>query len=212
MRHPDGQVFTFDAGTLCLEFSSVSGGEGPRARYELLHSPADLVRWAGASRLDLRGHGVRPAEVVADEDDLALVKRLREAVWAGAWATATGEPVPAAAATVINQVAAMAVPVPVIGADGRQTWQRPVRAGHLAALVARDAVVALTPPTSSRVRMCAAEDCALIYLDTSRPGNRRWCSMERCGNRAKVRGHRSRNGMTACTERHPAAPDDGPRA
>jgi len=192
VRHPDGQVFSFDAGTLCLELSSVTGGEGARARFELLHSPADFVRWAAASRLDLRGHGVQPAEVVADEEDLALVKRLREAVWAGAWATATGEPVPAAAATVVNLVAAMAVPVPVIAEDGRRTWQRPVRAGQLTALVARDAVAALTPPERARVRMCAADDCALIYLDTSRPGNRRWCSMDRCGNRAKVRGHRSR--------------------
>jgi len=43
--------------------------------------------------------------------------------------------------------------------------------------------------------LCGADNCALIYLDTSRPGNRRWCSMERCGNRAKVRGHRSRSAI-----------------
>jgi predicted RNA-binding Zn ribbon-like protein len=43
--------------------------------------------------------------------------------------------------------------------------------------------------------MCGADNCYLIYLDTSRPGNRRWCSMERCGNRAKVRGHRSRSAI-----------------
>jgi predicted RNA-binding Zn ribbon-like protein len=38
--------------------------------------------------------------------------------------------------------------------------------------------------------MCAADNCYLIYLDTFRPGNRRRCSMDRCGNRAKVRDHR----------------------
>ncbi|MEV4707981.1 CGNR zinc finger domain-containing protein [Actinoplanes sp. NPDC049316] len=192
VRHPDGQAFTFDAGTLCLELSSVTGGEGHRARYEVLHSPADFVRWAAASRLDLRAHGVRPGDVVVTEEELALVKRLREAVWAGAWATAGGGAVPPAAATVINEVAGMAVPVPFIAADGARAWRRPVRGDQLAALIARDAVAALTPPTAARVRMCAADDCALIYLDTSRPGNRRWCSMDRCGNRAKVRGHRLR--------------------
>ncbi|MEE1805114.1 CGNR zinc finger domain-containing protein, partial [Streptomyces sp. BE133] len=29
--------------------------------------------------------------------------------------------------------------------------------------------------------------------DTSRPGRRRWCAMERCGNLHKVRAHRARH-------------------
>ncbi|MEE3918700.1 CGNR zinc finger domain-containing protein [Micromonospora sp. BRA006-A] len=29
-------------------------------------------------------------------------------------------------------------------------------------------------------------------MDTSRPGQRRWCAMERCGNRQKARALRSR--------------------
>jgi predicted RNA-binding Zn ribbon-like protein len=40
--------------------------------------------------------------------------------------------------------------------------------------------------------MCAGERCHLIYADTSRPGRRRWCSMEHCGNRHKVRALRAR--------------------
>ncbi|AGZ40040.1 CGNR zinc finger domain-containing protein [Actinoplanes friuliensis] len=192
VRHPDGQVFSFDAGALCLELSSISGGEGFRARFELLHSPGDFVRWAFAGRLDLAGWGLRPEDVVATEEHLALVKRLREAIWAGAWATATGSAIARVDADVLNEVAGGAVPVPEIGPELRRTWQRPVRADQLATLFARDAVTTLTPPTATRVRMCAADNCALIYLDTSRPGNRRWCSMERCGNRAKVRSHRSR--------------------
>jgi predicted RNA-binding Zn ribbon-like protein len=37
----------------------------------------------------------------------------------------------------------------------------------------------------ARVRECAGEDCGALFLDTSRPGTRRWCSMDTCGNRAK---------------------------
>ena len=33
----------------------------------------------------------------------------------------------------------------------------------------------------------AAEDCGWLFLDTSRSGRRRWCSMQSCGNRAKAR-------------------------
>jgi predicted RNA-binding Zn ribbon-like protein len=43
-----------------------------------------------------------------------------------------------------------------------------------------------------RLRTCAASDCAAWFLDTSKSGRRRWCSMERCGNRAKAARHRRR--------------------
>ena len=44
----------------------------------------------------------------------------------------------------------------------------------------------------TRVRQCAAHDCAWLFLDTSRNHSRRWCSMSSCGNRAKVGNFRER--------------------
>lgn len=41
-----------------------------------------------------------------------------------------------------------------------------------------------------RVRMCG--QCVLHYYDTSRKGTRRWCSMQLCGNRAKVAAYAAR--------------------
>lgn len=38
-----------------------------------------------------------------------------------------------------------------------------------------------------RVKSCAGDRCGWLFLDTSRRGNRRWCDMADCGNRAKVR-------------------------
>ncbi|TIU06903.1 MAG: CGNR zinc finger domain-containing protein, partial [Mesorhizobium sp.] len=32
--------------------------------------------------------------------------------------------------------------------------------------------------------------CGWLFLDTSRGGKRRWCSMRTCGNREKVSRHR----------------------
>jgi predicted RNA-binding Zn ribbon-like protein len=37
------------------------------------------------------------------------------------------------------------------------------------------------------VRLCAADDCAWLFLDTSKNQTRRWCNMKSCGNRAKAR-------------------------
>jgi predicted RNA-binding Zn ribbon-like protein len=35
-----------------------------------------------------------------------------------------------------------------------------------------------------------------VFFDESRSNNRRWCSMQRCGNRSKVRAHRERASAT----------------
>jgi predicted RNA-binding Zn ribbon-like protein len=40
-----------------------------------------------------------------------------------------------------------------------------------------------------RIRQGDDETCVLWFLDTSKNGRRRWCSMARCGNRAKVAAH-----------------------
>ena len=58
--------------------------------------------------------------------------------------------------------------------------------------LAREAVANLGAREEGRIRRCAAEDCRLVFHDESRTNSRRWCSMQRCGNRAKVRAHRER--------------------
>ena len=44
----------------------------------------------------------------------------------------------------------------------------------------------------ARVRNCANPDCPFWFLDTTRSGTRRWCSMNVCGNRLKARRHYQR--------------------
>jgi predicted RNA-binding Zn ribbon-like protein len=53
--------------------------------------------------------------------------------------------------------------------------------------------LALAREAPGRVRACAAPDCGALYLDTSRNGSRRWCSMERCGARAKASAYYRRH-------------------
>jgi predicted RNA-binding Zn ribbon-like protein len=53
--------------------------------------------------------------------------------------------------------------------------------------VVHSAVRLLTGPEVSRLRRCASEECDWMFLDRSKRGNRRWCDMTVCGNRAKAR-------------------------
>ncbi len=58
--------------------------------------------------------------------------------------------------------------------------------GPLAAAVAR----ILTEQELSRLRKC--DNCVLQFVDTSKKGLRRWCSMRMCGNRLKVAAYAQR--------------------
>lgn len=44
----------------------------------------------------------------------------------------------------------------------------------------------------ARIRRCANPRCVLLFLDVSKSGQRRWCDMATCGNRAKVSAHYAR--------------------
>ncbi len=170
-----------------------TGGEAERRVFETLHSPDDLVRWLAGSPL-----AVDPAAVVLGDDDLAAAKRLREALWEITSRRARGgasAPVPATYVTALNRAAAAPPLVPVVspGTGGdRRGWAAPVTGPAACSTLARDAIDLLTGPAADRIRQCAGDTCALVFVDTSRPGRRRWCSMTRCGNLHKQRLHRSR--------------------
>ena len=54
----------------------------------------------------------------------------------------------------------------------------------LFAPLAQGATMLFTGVDRTRVRKCG--QCVLHFLDTSKKGTRRWCSMQLCGNRLKV--------------------------
>jgi len=58
--------------------------------------------------------------------------------------------------------------------------------------IVQDAVDLLVHGELDRVRECAADDCGWLFIDTTRNRSRRWCSMQTCGNRAKVSSFRAR--------------------
>ncbi|WP_395575797.1 CGNR zinc finger domain-containing protein [Streptomyces sp. BK79] len=181
-----GVAYRFDPGALCLELL-VTGGPGPYRRYEVLHEPADLAVWVERSRLT-------PTPVLEiSEAEVADIRRLRDALLRVVIAHTRGEPHPSGDLEVINEAAARPALAPAIAQTGKRQWVGTCDGTHLAATVARDAVELLTGPFANRIRTCAAEDCHLVYVDTSRPGRRRWCSMEHCGNRHKVRALRARH-------------------
>src|SRR6266550_3720241 len=78
-----------------------------------------------------------------------------------------------------------------VSRKGRDVVTRVRSAGgpieRLYGAVARSAAELITQGDPRRLRKCADATCRLMFYDTSKSGRRRWCSMELCGGRAKVR-------------------------
>jgi predicted RNA-binding Zn ribbon-like protein len=50
-----------------------------------------------------------------------------------------------------------------------------------------DAAELLRSPELRRVKLCPGRDCGWLFLDRSKNQSRRWCSMDTCGSREKMR-------------------------
>jgi predicted RNA-binding Zn ribbon-like protein len=198
LSDPRGGSFWFDAGALCLDFAH-TGGEGQYSVFETLHEPADLAAWLAEPPL------AATLTVPMTVDDLTAAKMLRQAIWDTAHARAADRRLPAGAIATINRAATAPPLVPELATDGTTAeWAPPVRADQVLSTLARDMIDLLSGPLSGRFRECASDNCPLVFVDTSRPGARRWCSMERCGNRHKLRALRARRATNPVREEEDA--------
>jgi predicted RNA-binding Zn ribbon-like protein len=174
----DRDGFRFRGGHVALDLAASLGGRAKGQPRELLETPADLDRWLVSSGLAQRSAG-------ATGDDLNLARELREAIYA----IASGKGGPGACER-LNQTASLPAATPQLGTLGQLVREGDARA--LLATIAREAVELLGGRACKRIRSCEGEGCAILFLDLSRSGGRRWCSMSGCGNRAKARAFRNR--------------------
>jgi predicted RNA-binding Zn ribbon-like protein len=173
--------FHWKSGRLCLDFVATVG-ERWRRSFERLLGPEALARWLVESGL-LRD----PPPVSVRE--LESGRGLREAINRLARPGVESEP---SDVQELNRWAARPPLAPQLTEHRDLVWvsRRPVEASF--ATIARDALDLLSGPLADRIRECGASDCALLFVDASRPGRRRWCSGERCGNRTRTKAYRQR--------------------
>lgn len=176
--------FIFVSGRLCIDFTQTGGETHPRAQWERFHKIEDIVDWFAESSLQLQ-------EVQFDPRDFGLALALREAIWRTAEAIRQGEAPLVTDVDLINTAAAEPDLPPQLTQDGlKQTWRSPAPARAALSVIARDAIDLFSGDLRSRIRRCENPNCELMFVDTSRPGKRRWCLMKRCGNMAKTATYR----------------------
>jgi predicted RNA-binding Zn ribbon-like protein len=173
-------------GRLCLDFAQ-TGDMGWGDRYERLTRPSELQRWLSLSPLRL-------PRLKATGEDLRQAKQLRGAIWRVAQAVLSHTPPPAADIRRINSMARQPGLVRELDAKAKSMrWRRPAPPAALAT-VAQDAIMLFGDPVQRvRLRRCGNPGCRVVFYDDSRPGLRRWCASNRCGDRIRARVYRARH-------------------
>jgi len=180
---------------------------GESGARDYLRSPADLLAWS--RRIEV----IDPVEAAAVEavwgsaPDLAgkalrATVEIREATYVVLAQRASGvgqrpaefeqEQGPAFERLMLRWAAASARSMLVSSESGPGVAE--LRVGTSPALMIPDRLVAAAVDLVRTVelrqlRACPVDDggCGFLFLDRSRNGSRRWCSMEDCGTRAKIR-------------------------
>jgi len=189
---------------LCLDFANTLSYRGGNAQ-ESLHDFAELVRWCAANGL-LTGDGCARALRWSDQHPeqaaaiFADAIAIREASYRIFFAIAARRTPESRAVAVVNRGldAAPVRRVLVRGATGFgwQVDRDEFSAPALLAPVLWALGDLMVSPETIRLRHCANDKCLWLFLDDSKNGSRRWCSMQACGNRAKAHRHYLRTKTT----------------
>jgi len=176
--------FRWGLGHVSLDFVATLGARRS-SPVERLGAPEDLEDWlTTAGLLGGIGPSATPTGI-----QLADAKDLREATYRVLTARRLGD-APTEDVNLINRYARGAVAAMQIG-PGLSIVRLAANPVAVAiAELARASVELVTGPELPRVRQC--DGCSLLFLDRSRPGQRRWCSMGSCGNRSKTARYRAK--------------------
>jgi predicted RNA-binding Zn ribbon-like protein len=190
--------FLFVGNQLGLDFlnTKLALAEGPK---ELLPDAEALVQWLIAAgiltsqkgkSLARKWSGTREAELFL-KNLLAFRERLRVALLR----REAGSPVSEAFVRDLNSLLQQHPSVVTLCRNGeklaREVVFEPEEPDDVWAPIAIAVAELLSEVPAQRVRKC--ESCIVHYLDTSKKGSRRWCSMNICGNKVKVAAYQRRN-------------------
>jgi predicted RNA-binding Zn ribbon-like protein len=187
--------FVFVGNSLLLDFVNtrpVINGE----TLEFLPDSAALVRWLVAAELIASDEAteVLRAWGPGEESELEALRAFRDQCRAMVFDLEAGE---APASSFIDQLNDLLADHPfterLVEESGilvRRRCFAPIRPADAFGPLLDSTLDLLTTADRTRIRKCAA--CVLHFLDTSKKGTRRWCSMQICGNRYKVAAYAKR--------------------
>lgn len=195
-----GPGFEFIGGDQVLDFNNTAAWSAGGASNDRLPRPADLIRWSAEAGVISKGEEVKLRKLLRTQRDrtnraLADAIRLRHTLHGLLVAVAEGVAPDAGNLNELNQrLRTAARSMTLEWRAARLGWTSRSATG-MTAIIDRIAWCAgelLASDELARLRCCANPDCGWLFLDRSRNGTRRWCSMKECGDRAKSKRYYQR--------------------
>jgi predicted RNA-binding Zn ribbon-like protein len=203
---------TLIGGALCLNFVNTSSGRGTARRLEHLRRFEHLVAWAHhAKAIDeqaakaLARQAARSPKLAQRTLERAI--ELRESLHAMFCAAMAGDSPPPRALACFNRTLSQAMAAAAVEATPHGFVLRWPRRNHrpdsILWPIVNSAADLLTRGRLDRVKACPGHYCGWVFLDATRNGKRRWCEMEVCGSRAKMRRYHLRRRAGASADNRP---------
>jgi predicted RNA-binding Zn ribbon-like protein len=174
----------FIAGHVALDFVNTAEERGHPDADDALRTPADLALWG-----QRRGLLARTIAVNGDEQaELGRAIEARELLYDLLFARVHGRAMRKAQLARLAEFVAEAYDAgrlqPADDGNVGWRWSRSELATvrHVAVTSAVDL---LRNSPAPRLKQCPGDHCGWFFLDTTKRGNRRWCSMSECGQEAK---------------------------
>lgn len=177
-------TFSFHRGSLALDFAGTLGSRASGDPEERMPEAGDLGRWLVEAGLLERA--------APTEEELGQAHALREAIAQAGSDVLEKRPVRRSALEILNRAAlGLRLGAPQLSASLATRWEGSVPVAVALGRVAADAMEVFSHQ-ADRLARCQLAGCGALLLSRSRGEERRWCSMDSCGNRAKVAAFRRR--------------------
>lgn len=198
---PSARSYAFLGERLCLDYANTVDWHASDHGEERLQTPADLLKWgqdSGTLNVQEFQHLFEQASAHPKlaQEALDRARALRETVYRIFSAIShqqSPEPIDLEALSAARLEAVAQQQLQTEDNTYRWDWLPTDDLNRVWWPVALDAAELLTSDLLPRVGECPDDrGCGWLFLDTSKAGRRRWCSMKDCGNRAKAQRHREK--------------------
>ncbi|MDE1852345.1 MAG: ABATE domain-containing protein [Thaumarchaeota archaeon] len=192
---------------LCLEFTDTVDWRTSDHAKDRLVTYADLVSWSQRKGVVDDKEAKRLLRLAREEDVTAggvleKARVLREATYRIFSAAAHGRKAGPEDVKILNDYLGRAMAqmeVQMTDEGYKLGWRTEALADRMLYPIAKSAAELLTSERLDRVSECANEEegCGSLFIDGSKSHSRRWCSMDSCGNKVKLRTYYRRHKKTS---------------
>lgn len=181
----------FIAGHVALDFVNTAEERGHPDAGDALRTAGDLRLWG-----ERRGVIAGGADGDAQALELPAALEARELLYKLFLCRARGQRASARDLSRLSRLASSAYLAAQLHqeADGRLSWSwDPSQLATVRHVAVTSGLQLLSQSPAARLKQCPGDHCGWFFLDITKRGNRRWCSMGECGQEAKTARRRERS-------------------